>query len=408
MEQRKINQYIPESISGLTDAEFLQFLYSERNRDENLNSYQGWNVWAVYGAIITIVCAVYRIISTYTGEIDRIRTLILFSDYLGSVFFYWNIISFCVSFVERKRAKDYKKIKHLKDVVSMPYLLVVTACSLLMALSFIIVYVVHGIDWNQASISWVVLAVLHLLICINVHANRNAIVWSVKEDIWFAKTWVMVTVSLAVFIFFWLIWKWSYLHITGPYIGKPEFELAICYTTIVMLVYLLLKIKYANRKSSEIDVLIDEFVYKGKSKENVYIQLRANQMGYGVLEICSQELYSLQKYSEIFKSQNEKLEVIKGTFTQADVDFDCLLEQIDTLKQTMDANDEWACRVDALQDKVDEIYKNVPELRNEEEFVKMLKIVGHMMGKGKEMNIQIRTVIELMEKFMNECKKEEI
>ena len=167
----------------------------------------------------------------------------------------------------------------------------------------------------------------------------------------------------------------------------------------------MLKIKLAERKSSGIDVLIDEYVYKGLSKENVYKRLRTNQMGYGIFESCTQELYALQSYSEIFKSQKERLEAVKSTFAQSSVDVDRMLEQLDTMKQAMDANDEWACKVDALHDKVNEINKNVPELNNEDEFINMLKIVGYMMGKGREMNDQIRAVIEEMEKFMEGYKE---
>ena len=142
--------------------------------------------------------------------------------------------------------------------------------------------------------------------------------------------------------------------------GTAEFELAICFTAIVMLVYLLLKIKLANRKSSAIDVLIDEYVYKGKSKEDVYRQLRANQMGYGILEACSQELYALKKYSDTFEQQKEKLDDVKDSFINGAVDTDNIEEQFKELKKSLDYNDEWAARVDALHDKVNEIDKKVP------------------------------------------------
>ena len=405
MDKKKNELKLPESIACLTDAEFLQFLYSEREREESLNSYQGWNVWAVVGALITVVCTAYGVISAYADEINRVRTLYFVSSYLSNIFMLWYVILFYLSYLNRKRAKDYKRIKHLKDIAPIPYLVVATVCSLAMALEFVVVNVVHDIDWNLVSISWGVLAAFHVLICTNVYLNRNAFVWAVKEDIWFARTWVMVVAGLLVLVFFWLIWKWSYQHITGPYIGTPEFELAICFTAIIMLVYLFLKIKLSNRKSSEIDVLIDEYVYKGQSKESVFKQLRANQMGYGILESCTQELYALQSYSEILKSQKERLKAVKATLTQGSVDVDSLLEQLGTLKHAMDANDEWACRVDALHDKVNEIDKNVPELKNEDEFLDMLKIVGHMMGKGREMNDKIRTMIEEMEKFIEGIKK---
>ena len=400
MEKDKISIEIPKTITDLTDAEFLSFLYSERDREESLNSYQGWNVWAVAGALITVVCTIYGILSAHIDEIDRIRILYLVSRCLGTIFLYWQAVSFYMSFMERKRAKDYKKIKFLKDVAPIPYLIVVSACSLLMTIGFIVVNVVNDFDWNVMSISWIVLAVSYLLICINVYVNRNAIVWAVKNEVWFTRTWHMVAVGLFVLTFFWLIWRWSRENVLGPFVGTSEFELAACFTAIVMLVYLLLKIKFANRKSSEIDVLIDEYVYKGRSKDFIYRQLRANQMGYGILEACSRELYSLKDYSDTFEQQKGKLDEVRESFINGAVDVDCFGEQFRELKRSLDYNDEWAARVDALYDKVNEIDRNVPELRKEE-FVNMLKIVGYMMKKGRDMNSKIKSVIDETQKFMN-------
>ena len=41
MEKMKKNR-----ITELQDSEFLSFLYSERDREEGLVTYQGWNLWA--------------------------------------------------------------------------------------------------------------------------------------------------------------------------------------------------------------------------------------------------------------------------------------------------------------------------------------------------------------------------
>lgn len=231
------------NIRGLSDAEFLSFLYSEREREESLNSYQGWNVWAVGGALITVSCVAYGVLVDHTGEIDRVRTFYLLSYYLGSIFCFWHTVLFVLSFIGRKRATDYKKLKCLKDVAPIPYLIVTTACSLVMAMGSVVINVVNEPNWNTASISWIALAICHLLICVNLYINRNAIVWAIKEDFWFARTWVMVLAGLFVSILFWLIWKWSRENIIGPFLGTAEFELATYFTAIVMLVYLLLKIK---------------------------------------------------------------------------------------------------------------------------------------------------------------------
>ena len=264
-------------ITGMSDSEFLSFLYSEREREESLNSYQGWNLWAVIGAMITVICTAYSIRCNHLGEIDRLRTGYLVSDYVSRLFLLWFVVVSFKSFVERKRAKDYKKLKYLKDIAPMPYLIVATICTF--ELAFFFIFAEHDNLWDIVPISWMVLAVSHILIDISVYRNWNSFVWAIKEDIWFVRTWVMVAVGLNVYVLVWLIWGWSSKHITGPFIGTPKFELAVCVTTLVLLLYLLIMIIFANRKSSETDVQIDEYVYKGKSKEDVYMKLKANRLG---------------------------------------------------------------------------------------------------------------------------------
>ena len=97
--------------------------------------------WRSYNCSLHHIC----ILSAHIDEIDRIRILYLVSRCLGTIFLYWQAVSFYMSFMERKRAKDYKKIKFLKDVAPIPDLIVVTACSLLMTIGFIVVNVVNDL-----------------------------------------------------------------------------------------------------------------------------------------------------------------------------------------------------------------------------------------------------------------------
>ena len=48
-------------INELSDGEFLSYLYAERDREESLNHFQGWSIWAVIGAIVTVICTAYSI-----------------------------------------------------------------------------------------------------------------------------------------------------------------------------------------------------------------------------------------------------------------------------------------------------------------------------------------------------------
>lgn len=398
MEKNKSNR-----ITELSDSDFLSFLYSERDREESLNHFQGWNIWAVVGAMVTVACAAYSIICNHLGEIDRLRTGYLVSDYVSRLFLLWFVVVSVKSFVGRKRATDYKKLKYLKDVAPMPYLIVATICTFELALFFI--FAERDNLWDIVPISWMVLAVSHLLI-VSVFRNWNSYVWAIKEDIWFVRTWVMVAVGLYVYVLVWLIWNWSFKHISGPFIGTPEFELALCVTAFVLLLYLLLIIVLANRKSSETDVRIDEYVYMGKTKEDVYMKLKANRLGYGILEVCSQELFALKKYSDDFDAHKKTLEELRASFKNGTISVDCVVERFESLKESFEYNDEWTNRVDALCDKLDEIGKCVPELKDEDEYINLYGIAGSMMKKSKVMHYEIKSLTSKFQKFFDKHCKE--
>ena len=239
------------------------------------------------------------------------------------------------------------------------------------------------------------------------YRNWNSYVWAIKEDIWFVRTWVMVVVGLYVYVLAWLIWNCSSKHISGPFIDTPEFELAVCVTAFVLLFYLLLMIIHANRKASETDVQIDEYVYMGKSKEDVYMKLKANRLGYDILDVCSQELFALKKYSNDFDSKMKTLEELRDSFGNGGVSVDSLVEKYESLKESCEFNEKWANRVEALFEKLDKIGRNVPELKDEEKFKNLLEIVGWMMKRSRSMSAEIKQVTDEFQKFFDEQCSEE-
>ena len=68
----------------------------------------------------------------------------------------------------------------------------------------------------------------------------------------------------------------------------------------------------------------------------------------------------------------------------------------------MEYSGEWLKRLDALHDRLEEIAKNVPELKEEEIFRNMQAIVGMMLSKTGVINDGIKMVTDEMEKFIEE------
>ena len=101
------------------------------------------------------------------------------------------------------------------------------------------------------------------------------------------------------------------------------------------------------------------------------------------------------------------MEELKASFEDGSVGVDSVVEKYESLKETFEFNDEWANRVDALFEKLDKIARNVPELKDEEEFKNLLDIVGWMMKRSGTMSDEIKQVTAEFENFFNEhCKRE--
>ena len=93
-------------LVDLSDAEFLAFLYSEREREKSMSQYQGWNLWALFGAIITVVIAGYQLLKDNLSAISWSQVMYLISGILAFVLCYRPV----ALFFGRERGVDAHKL----------------------------------------------------------------------------------------------------------------------------------------------------------------------------------------------------------------------------------------------------------------------------------------------------------
>ncbi len=98
-------------ITNLDDADFISFLYSERDRENNLSQYQGWNNWALIGAFMTIVCAGYAILK----DANTFNWNDVFYYSTGILSFFLIYHSWSRAF-KRERGVDFYKVRTLSEI----------------------------------------------------------------------------------------------------------------------------------------------------------------------------------------------------------------------------------------------------------------------------------------------------
>ena len=141
------------SLLNLNDEAFISFLYSERDRENNLNQVPGWSNWAIIGAIVAVLWTAYGIAKV--GTIDVKSLLFYISGFIG---LFWNYRSWA-NFFRRERGIDYGRVKLLKDVFPKVDVIMILICSLLMSVAIIHN---HGLDivawfWWFWIINWLII-----------------------------------------------------------------------------------------------------------------------------------------------------------------------------------------------------------------------------------------------------------
>ena len=228
------------NITGLSDAEFLSFLYSEREREESLNSYQGWSAWAVIGALITVICAGYTIAANKGDEINILRVGYILSSIAGLCICFRPYFLILKLIFSKERRYDVKRIKYLEDVCPKLYLWF----TFLISITFSIFIPINDSTspWSAVSVGWIITAILLVFAIVYVQIKKDKIVWSLVDSLIFGELKLDCWFGGILGGVLSIVWTQSFKKFEGGVIGNPDVEIAIIFATAVGLIYLLIRI----------------------------------------------------------------------------------------------------------------------------------------------------------------------
>ena len=340
-------------IINLSDAEFLTFLYSERDRENSLNQVPGWSRWAVLGAWITVLCASYVLLKE-NKLLDGKCVLYLTSAFLA---FFLSCISF-FRIITYSREVDYSKVKLLKEVIPRVFLGFVFLCSTTLAILVLITDSANTVFWL-----WVALLVVYCLAYVLAIIHRDDIVpayyfdtllpW--KRAIIFFEGFVSI---LYVQLFIQSFKKGSDLFFS------PEFEFSVFISALLALSYLYFSIRVKDNVVNRIDSIIEGFLYMGVSKEESYNRISINRWGYSVLDACQKELSLIQTKLGELEEEEKTLERIKGLVQEDSVAIGTLKEFQTRIDSIVEHQDEAIALSKKLAQKLNQILKVAPALKN--------------------------------------------
>lgn len=356
-------------IEELSNAEFLSFLYSERDRESSQSKYQGWNIWALFGAIATIVCAGYNVLKDGISSVHSLEVVYFSSGILAFLLCYRPIINIISIIFGIKKSVDYQRVKMIKNVAPYIYL----GFGLLSSLTFAILVTLLDYDnpWNAVTITWIISFALFLSSFLSVIINKDKIIGSYYNELIFVNPKVELIVRTAFGYDLATVWIQSFKKTNYPIIGNYDFEVAICLSAIIFLFYLLAKVYWTEKATNDIDVLIDEFLYMNSTKESVYRRLRINKMGHTALESCVKEIDEMYNSLQIFEKKMDDIEKVKQWFAKGEVDADKISECLDEIDKILKYLNALGKQTESLCKKLKQMGDTVPEIIDNEEFKRL-------------------------------------
>lgn len=266
-------------ILNFSDSEFMAFLYSERERENNLNQYQGWNNWVLIVALISTLLALYFTCRSNT-DISASSTFYFISSLISIGFAYKSILDL----FRKERACDFTRVRLLKDIVPWVDIVFIILSSITLSICSYSLYdrtSSISLVWSCVFIYYTILLIVEIL-------YRKRLTPVNLSNAYFSKLYQNIIFS-GYFGAFWSILSSHSFRMAGKGLWSVELEVASYVVTVFFLMYFIVKINFTNKVVKEFDLILDRYLYQGESKENTFNMILMNRMGYGVLEVCYNE-----------------------------------------------------------------------------------------------------------------------
>lgn len=283
-------------IGNLADSDFISFLYSERERENSLSEFHGWNNWALAGAIVTVICSGYAVLKL-NPSLDVTRVLYNTSCLIAFFLAYhsWTNI------FRRERAVDFSKVRMMKEVIPIIKLVFVFVCAIASSITIAVVDRCNVVFWLWVSVIAAYMITLIIALC-----TKEKVVPSLFREMMLPWDWINAGYEAVIGAVFSLIGTQSF-RLARRAILIPEFEFAACVAAFLILLYILFSLNFGNKVVRRFDAIIDRYLYAAATKEETFHEISKNRMGYGVLDACYKELKDVEKRTKQCEDEEKEL-----------------------------------------------------------------------------------------------------
>ena len=392
-EKNKRNIEIPKAIGDLTDAEFMSFLYSERDREDSLSQWQGWNNWALAGAFVAVMWTAYSIWKNHC-----------YVEGYDVIYYTSGIMAICLTlyswfyFIKRERGIDFSKMRWLKEVFPYHLVLIALGCSLVFSLFIAVEDGYCYLFWL-----WSVMGILLVLALVSLFLYKDRVMPVYADG--FVFPWIKAN-----------FWYYAALgSLCGPIVVQSfkkvsvdmlsnELEIAACLSICIVLFYIFLKLNTGNQAVKRLDIIIDDYIYKGIPKDKTYLEMQKNQMGYSVMDVCYKDLAEISDMMTKCEEDYKRLEMIKEAVEAGE----CIVAQFNELQKESKVFFDRLLKVmemsRKLSDKLKEIQKVSVGMKQIAAINAILNEDDKTIDRINEMKDKMPEVVAIVRKRVDELK----
>ena len=320
-------------IWEMSDADFLNFLYQEREREYSKSSSWGINFWVVGAAIIGLLGYAYHAISEDYCSFDW-RLVVYYSTVLGSM-----LILVMIALVKYLKNKNWTN-KYRLTMVGLNSSTIELSGKRDIAIASII-FLRHLDDYGIVIWLWSIFLLIEILVTIYLFIYDKKLITtkyrgSIFGEFWLEFAYRSLEVILCISIFFAALLEWGYSY----QLGVKELEMSCVLAVIVGIIWLALICNSENRHKN-IDLRIDQYLYDNLSKESAFFYMQAHSQGYDIVDILYTELKKAQPVKNELKEWHDELKKYELLIEEGNLKFDdCRIYKIvveDNLKKSKKA-----------------------------------------------------------------------
>ena len=301
-------------IWEMSDADFLNFLYQEREREYSKSASWGINFWVVGAAIIGLLGYAYHAISEDYCSFDW-RLLVYYSTVLGAMLIL--VMIPLVKYLKNKNWTNEYRVTTIgsnyssKEIIGKKNIAIAS-----------IVFLNYWHDYGLVFWLWSLFLLLEILVTIYVGVNTTKLITTKYRGCVFGKFWLefvyrSLEIVLCISIGIAALFDWGYSY----QLGVNELEMSFILAIIVGIIWLASICNSENRHKN-IDIRIDQYLYDNLSKEKVFFYLQAHSQGYDIVDVLDAELKKVQPILKELKEWQNDLKKYELLIEDGKLNFD--------------------------------------------------------------------------------------